>query len=139
MDARQALANRRGRTGSGRDAVALTAGEDQMPAAVTEASAPSRAGLPSAARAAMERLNAEAEGLHIWLRTQANAPSQRSWFQDGGLEAGGGLAQGRVGANQMKAAPYRWRWREISPYLDRIAEIAKNADVSPIEFADRQQ
>jgi gentisate 1,2-dioxygenase len=110
-----------------------------MAAAITEASAPSRAALPSAARAAMERLNTEAEGLHIWLRTQANAPSQRSWFQGGGIEAGGQLAQGRVGANQMKAAPYRWRWREISPYLDRIAGIARNADVSPIEFADRQQ
>jgi gentisate 1,2-dioxygenase len=110
-----------------------------MPAAVTEASTQSRAALPSAARAAMERLNAEAEGLHIWLRTQANAPSQRSWFQGGGLDAGGSIAQGRVGANQMKAAPHRWRWSEISPYLDRIAEIAKNADVSPIEFADRQQ
>jgi gentisate 1,2-dioxygenase len=99
--------------------------------------------LPSAARAAMEALNTEAEGLHIWLRTQANAPSQRSWFRDGGLEAGGTLAQGRVGANQMKAAPHRWRWREISPYLERIAEIARtaaqNADLSPIEFADRQQ
>jgi gentisate 1,2-dioxygenase len=99
--------------------------------------------LPSAARAAMEALHTEAEGLHIWLRTQANAPSQRSWFHDGGLEAGGTLAQGRVGANQMKAAPHRWRWREISPYLERIAEIARtaaqNADLSPIEFADRQQ
>jgi gentisate 1,2-dioxygenase len=95
--------------------------------------------LPSAARAAMERLNAEAAGLHIWLRTQANAPAQRSWFKDGGLEAGGAVAAGRVGANQMKAAPYRWRWREIGPYLDRISEIAKDADVSPIEFADRQQ
>ena len=39
----------------------------------------------------------------------------------------------------MKAAPHRWRWREISPYLGRIAEIARTADVSPIEFADRQQ
>lgn len=98
-----------------------------------------RVALPSAARAAMERLNGEAEGLHIWLRTQANAPSQRPWFHDGGLEAGGSVAQGRVGANQMKAAPYRWRWREISLYLGRIAEIARTADVSPIEFADRQQ
>ena len=114
-----------------------------MPAAVTEASAPSRAALPSAARAAMEGLNAEAEGLHIWLRTQANAPSQRSWFQGGGLEAGGQIAAGRVGANQMKAAAHRWRWSEISPYLTRIADIARNAaqnaDLSPIEFADRQQ
>jgi gentisate 1,2-dioxygenase len=95
--------------------------------------------LPSAAREAMERLNGEAEGLHIWLRTQANAPAQRPWFHDSGLEVGGQLASGRVGANQMKAAPHRWRWREIGPYLDRIAEIARTADVSPIEFADRQQ
>src|ERR1700688_960375 len=99
--------------------------------------------LASAARAAMEALNGEAEGLIIWLRTQANALAQRPWFHDEGLEAGGQVAQGRVGANQMKAAPYRWRWREIGPYLDRIAEIARtaaqNADQSPIEFADRQQ
>src|SRR5690348_14897006 len=97
--------------------------------------------LNSAARAAMEQLNAEAErsGLHIWLRTQANAPAQRPWFRGGRLEPGGELAKGRVGANQMKAAPHHWPWREIGPYLDRIGEIARTADVSPIEFADRQQ
>src|SRR5207248_8865412 len=97
--------------------------------------------LNSTARAAMEKLNAEAEraGLHIWLRTQANAPAQRPWFRDGGLEAGGQVAAGRVGANQMKAAAHHWKWREIGPYLDRIGEIARTADVSPIEFADRQQ
>ena len=101
--------------------------------------------LNSTARAAMEKLNAEADrsGLHIWLRTQANAPAQRPWFRDGGLEPGGELAKGRVGANQMKAAPYHWCWQEIGPYLDRIGEIAraavKRGDVSPIEFADRQQ
>ncbi len=99
--------------------------------------------LQSAAREAMERLNAEAAGLNIWLRTQANAPAQRPWFRDEGIAAGGTLARGRVGANQMKAAPHRWRWREIGPYLDRIAEIARGAKesdgVSPIEFADRQQ
>ena len=95
--------------------------------------------LNSTARAAMEAMNAEAAGLNIWLRTQANAPAQRGWFHDTGLEAGGRVAQGRVGANQMKAAPHRWRWAEIGPYLDRIAEIARTADVSPIEFADRQQ
>ncbi|HVC55306.1 MAG TPA: cupin domain-containing protein [Stellaceae bacterium] len=110
-----------------------------MAAPAAPAIADSPAGLPSAARAAMEALNAKAEALHIWLRTQANAPAQRPWFREGGLEAGGTLAAGRVGANQMKATAHRWRWREISPYLDRIAEIAKNADVSPIEFADRQQ
>ena len=64
--------------------------------------------LPSAARTAMEALNAEAEagGLNIWLRTQANAPAQRPWFHDDGLETGGRLAQGRVGKNQMKAAAH---------------------------------
>src|SRR6202166_3521192 len=91
------------------------------------------------AREAMESLNAEAGKSNIWLRTQANAPAQRPWFRDTGVEASGTVAAGRVGANQMKAEPHRWRWREIGPYLDRIAEIARNADVSPIEFADRQQ
>jgi gentisate 1,2-dioxygenase len=99
------------------------------------------AALNSAARAAMETLNGEAEAksLNIWLRTQANAPAQLPWFHDAGIAAGGALAQGRVGANQMKAAPYRWAWRDIGPYLGRIADIARTADVSPIEFADRQQ
>jgi gentisate 1,2-dioxygenase len=110
-----------------------------MSAAATQMTAQTRPGLPSAAREAMEKLNAEAGGLHIWLRTQANAPSQRPWFKDGGIDVSGALAGGRVGANQMKAEAHRWRWREIGPYLDRIAEIARNADVSPIEFADRQQ
>src|SRR5260221_12765677 len=95
--------------------------------------------LPSAARAAMEQLNAEAAGLHIWLRTQANAPAQRPWFHDAGLEASGRLAEGRVGTNQMKAAPHRWRWPDIGPYLDRSADVARNADVPPIEFPDRRQ
>ena len=97
------------------------------------------AALPSAALAAMERLNAKAAGLHIWLRTQANAPAQLAWFKDGGIAPAGALAPGRVGAAQMKALPHRWRWREIAPYLDRIADIARTADISPIEFADRQQ
>ena len=91
------------------------------------------------AREAMEQLNAEAGGLHIWLRTQANAPAQRSWFRDTGLEVGGKLAKGRVGAAQLKPVAHRWRWSEIAPYLDKIAEIARGADVSPIEFAERQQ
>jgi gentisate 1,2-dioxygenase len=91
------------------------------------------------AREAMERLNAEAGQLNIWLRTQANAPAQRPWFRETGLEASGRLAEGRVGAAQLKPIPHRWRWAEIAPYLDRIAEIARGADVSPIEFAERQQ
>jgi len=91
------------------------------------------------ARKAMERLNAEAGGLHIWLRTQANAPAQRPWFRDTELQASGELASGRVGAAQLKPVAHRWRWSEIAPYLDKIAEIARGADVSPIEFAERQQ
>jgi gentisate 1,2-dioxygenase len=91
------------------------------------------------AKEAMEQLNAEAGKLHIWLRTQANAPAQRPWFRETGLETTGRLAAGRVGAAQMKPIAHRWRWSEISPYLDRIAEIARSADVSPIEFAERQQ
>ena len=31
-----------------------------------------------------------------------------------------------------------WKWKEYSGYLDQISEIASKADVSPIEFADRQ-
>jgi gentisate 1,2-dioxygenase len=91
------------------------------------------------AREAMERLNAEAAPLHIWLRTQANAPAQRPWFRETGLDAGGRIAAGRVGAAQLKPIAHHWRWREIAPYLDRISEIAGNAEVSPIEFAERQQ
>jgi gentisate 1,2-dioxygenase len=94
------------------------------------------------AREAMERLNAEAAALHIWLRTQANAPAQRPWFRDTGIETAGRLAAGRVGAAQLKPLAHLWRWTEISPYLDRIAEIARQGDpgnARPIEFAERQQ
>jgi gentisate 1,2-dioxygenase len=91
------------------------------------------------ARAALEALNGEAGKLHIWLRTQANAPAQRPWFCETGLGAAGEVAPGRVGAAQLKALAHHWRWREIAPYLDRIAAIAREADVPPIEFAERQQ
>ena len=90
-------------------------------------------------REAMERLNSEAAQFHIWLRTQANAPAQPPWFRDTGLAADGRIAAGRVGAAQLKPVAHHWRWNEISPYLDRIAEIARGADISPIEFAERQQ
>jgi len=90
-------------------------------------------------RAAMEALNDEAGKLHIWLRTQANAPAQHPWFRETGLEAQGRLAAGRVGAGQLKPLAHRWRWREIGPYLDRIAALARGAAVSPIDFAERQQ
>jgi gentisate 1,2-dioxygenase len=94
---------------------------------------------PIGAKEAMEQLNAEAGKLHIWLRTQANAPAQRPWFRETGLEVSGRVASGRVGAAQLKPLAHHWRWTEIAPYLDRIAEISRGADVSPIEFAERQQ
>lgn len=105
----------------------------------TEPKPSARPALPTKAREAMEQLNAEAGNLNIWLRTQANAPAQRPWFRDAEIDTAGSMASGRVGAGQLKAAPYRWRWKEISPYLHRIADVAKNADVPPVEFADRQQ
>ena len=105
----------------------------------TESKTTQRPALPTRAREAMEKLNTEAAPLNIWLRTQANAPAQRPWFRDAESDMAGAMASGRVGAGQLKAVPYRWRWKEISPYLHRIAEVAKNADVSPLEFADRQQ
>ena len=105
----------------------------------TEPKPSARPALPTKAREAMEQLNTEAGNLNIWLRTQANAPAQRPWFRDAEIDTAGSMASGRVGAGQLKAAPYRWRWKEISPYLHRIAEVAKNADVPPVEFADRQQ
>jgi|SRR5271165_4524637 len=71
------------------------------------------------ARQAMERLNTEAGKLHIWLRTQANAPAQRPWFRETGLGASGQVAAGRVGAAQLKAVAYHWRWAEIGPCLGR--------------------
>jgi gentisate 1,2-dioxygenase len=98
-----------------------------------------RAPLSSKARALMEELNADAAKSYVWVRTQMNAPAQRPWFTDTGGESGAGqMASGRVAANQLKTAAYRWRWKEYSTYLERIAGIASKADVSPIEFADRQ-
>jgi len=85
----------------------------------------------------MDELNADTAKLHAWIRTQANSPAQRPWFADTS-ESRGQLASGRVAANQMKMLAHRWRWREISPYLFKIAEIARNADVKPIETTDRQ-
>jgi len=95
--------------------------------------------LPVGARDAMEALNAEAGPLNIWLRTQANSPAQRPWFKETEIQTEGELSSGRVGVAQMKTRAHIWRWTEISPYLDKIAKIASTADISPIEFADRQQ
>jgi gentisate 1,2-dioxygenase len=88
----------------------------------------------------MEQLNADASKLNIWLRTEMNVPAQRPWFADTGGASGAGkkLTKGRVAANQHKALPCLWRWKDYGMYLERLSKIAAEADVSPIEFADRQ-
>ena len=92
------------------------------------------------ARQAMEQLNEEASKLNFWLRTELNTPSQRAWFTDTGGDTGGGekLASGRVSANQLKSLPCLWRWKDYGPYLEKIAKIAAEADISLIELTDRQ-
>src|SRR6059058_4400131 len=105
-------------------------------AAATHQQAP--AGLSNKAREMMEAINSDSAKHHVWVRTQANAPAQRAWFSQTSGEGSGQLASGRVAANQMKTLPHLWRWNEFSPYLHRISEIARKAEVSPIEFADRQ-
>jgi len=98
-----------------------------------------RPALSSKARELMEQINSDAGKEHIWVRTQMNAPAQKPWFTDTGGSAGtGAMASGRVAANQLKSAPYRWRWREYKAYLEPLSTIAAKADVPPIEFADRQ-
>ena len=91
------------------------------------------------ARQAMEQLNEEASKLNFWLRTELNTPSQRAWFTDtGGTGGGEKLTSGRVSANQLKSLPCLWRWKDYGPYLEKIAKIAAEADISLIELTDRQ-
>jgi len=105
----------------------------------TQSKEAARPAMSSKARELMEQLNADAGKSHVWVRTQMNAPAQRPWFADTGGKVGAGeMASGRVAANQLKTLPHRWRWKDYSTYLNRIAGIASQADVSPIEFADRQ-
>jgi gentisate 1,2-dioxygenase len=94
---------------------------------------------PTSAAEMLDQLNTETPKLHVWIRTQANSPAQRPWFADPGGAAGtGDLAKGRVAANQLKMLPHRWKWSEISPYLYKIGEIARDAEVKPLETTDRQ-
>src|SRR5207302_5346920 len=117
----------------------MTLGRRSVMAVATKEKESVRPALSSKARAMMEELNADANKSHIWVRTQMNAPAQRPWFTDtGGVSGAGVMASGRVAANQMKSAAHRWRWKDYSQFLQRIAGIAAKADISPIEFADRQ-
>jgi gentisate 1,2-dioxygenase len=111
-----------------------------MTVAAKQKDQPAGTPAPVKARELMEQLNADARKLNIWVRTELNAPAQRAWFTDTGGQTGAGqLAQGgRVAANQIKTLPCRWRWKDYGPLLERIEAIARRADVSPIEFADRQ-
>ncbi|HEY0568172.1 MAG TPA: cupin domain-containing protein [Xanthobacteraceae bacterium] len=115
--------------------MAVAISEKTAPAAPAAAVAPA---LSTKAREMMEQLNADAAKLNIWVRTQANSPAQRPWFTDTNGASAQQLTEGRVGVGRLKTLPYHWAWKEYRPYLDRISEIARKADVSPIEFADRQ-
>jgi gentisate 1,2-dioxygenase len=107
-----------------------------MTAVTSATEAKPRGMVPVKARELMEQLNSEAANLNFWLRTEMNAPAQKPWFAD--TSGAGTKTSGRIAANQLKALPYRWRWNDYGPYLDRISKIAAEADVPPIEFADRQ-
>lgn len=93
----------------------------------------------SQARQALEELNETAGDIGIWVRTQANAPAQRPWFTD--TEGKGNLAGGRVAVGQLKTLPYHWRWKDFSPFLFKLGEIAAMSSESPtglIDLVDRQ-
>jgi gentisate 1,2-dioxygenase len=91
--------------------------------------------LPADALAEMEVLNDEAAPLHIWLRTRANLPLQPAWHEAAQPPIPAPPAPGAVTgpAAPLRVLPHIWKWRDIEPYLHRIAEIA------PLEFTDRQQ
>jgi gentisate 1,2-dioxygenase len=94
-------------------------------------------------REAMERLNCEAAEFHIWLRTQANAPAQRPWFRETGLDAGGRIATGRVGAAQLKPVAHHWRWKtnpglggrlQVTSTMRCAVSIYNPGDVAPVHI-----
>lgn len=92
--------------------------------------------LPPDILAEMDRLNAAAAPHHIWLRTRANAPQKSPWHQaadEAPVAVPADAAPLKAPPPVYKPAPHLWRWRDIHPYLLRIAEIA------PLEFTDRQQ
>src|SRR6266567_1167220 len=86
----------------------MTTASAQAPATDTEAVAH--------ARQLLEELNAEAAGHSVWVRTQANAPSQRAWFTEP-TGTRGAVSDGRVGTGQLKTEPCLWRWNDFEPFL----------------------
>src|ERR1700739_5087239 len=99
---------------------------------MTVAQESARPALSSKAREMMEQLNTDAAKSFVWVRTQMNSPAQRPWFTDtGGASGAGQMASGRVAANQLKAAAYRWRFNEYKAYLERTAGTARPGDCSP--------
>ena len=100
--------------------------------AITESEQKPKA-LPEGAREAMESLNAEAGKYNIWLRTQANAPAQRPWFRDTGIEAGGrspaaasaqpdqgGAASLALAGDRPLSRPHRRDRAQIRRAADRV-------------------
>ncbi len=64
--------------------------------------------------------------------------SARGSAKPGWRPAAGSLPAGSAPPSS-NPSPITGAGARSRPYLDRIAEIARNADVSPIEFAERQQ
>ena len=50
---------------------------------------PAPSGLSNKAREMMEAINTEAGKHNVWIRTQANAPAQKSWFSETSGEGSG--------------------------------------------------
>jgi gentisate 1,2-dioxygenase len=81
--------------------------------------------------AEMERLNEEAAHLNIWMRTRANSPLQQPWHVTENV-APPTIAPNALPAGR-RAVPFLWKWRDISHYLEKVAELCS------IEQTDRQQ
>lgn len=111
---------------------------EELASAPTSNSAAStdRAG---AAKALMEEYNVDAAEVSVWMRTERHGPSQRPWFADPMGDAS--LIEpssGHEAANKLKPVPHQWRWKDLSPFVDKMAGIADEAGIEPMEFADRQ-
>ncbi|MDH3378481.1 MAG: cupin domain-containing protein [Gammaproteobacteria bacterium] len=79
----------------------------------------------------MDELNEDAARLNIRMRTRANSPAQQPWHKPE-KEDRPKIAKHALSAG-VHAEPYLWRWRDIKPYLEKVAEMC------PIEFTERQQ